>query len=283
MQNKMRGNKKINGNKRKQSRNNKSKSNNRTYIKPDHSIVVKMLSQFEHNNIGSGFFESYSNIKPIHLLQQSSWNHLLDIYESVRVTKINIKVWISGVSFSTPGILSAMLFRDVIPTEPLRTAEQLIVEPGSKRTRPFRTMHFQWKPIEPSDYEFYDHTQFSQMDAAKYGQINYAGAALPDSFSKPLVEYILHYDFKHLVKPELPAGLLKTNRLLTLTNESNLASLNFSQSTVISNEANDTKLCTELNKDTELISHTFSDCKDNHRSSSRSLFSLLNFSSAVTN
>lgn len=226
-----RGNKKINERKRKNNGNNNGKNNNRTYIKPDHKVTVKHLTTFDANNIANGYFDSYSTIKPISILTNSSWSHLLDIYESVRVTKINMKVFLNAVSITTTGTIAGMMYRDVLTNVPNRYAEQLIVEPGSKKARPHVYFNFTWKPIEPSDYEFYDHSQFQDMDNQKYGQINFAGFGLPQTYGKPLVEFIVHYDFKHLVKPESVPSL-------NYLHSENAASL-LSQSTVITNEPNE--------------------------------------------
>lgn len=269
------GNKKINERKRKHNNGNKrtnANNKNRTYIKPDHKVTVKHLTTFEDNNIANGYFDSYSIIKPINILSTSSWSHLLNIYESVRITKINIKVFLNSVSMSTPGTIAGMIYRDVLTSVPQRYAEQLIVEPGSKKARPHVCFNFSWKPIEPSDYEFYDHSQFSDMDNKKYGQINFAGFGLPQNFGKPLVEFIVHYDFKHLVKPESVPSL----RFL----HDNSASLP-SQLTVLSNQAIETKHddFTLMNANTE--SSSITGVPPSASSANSSLFSRFNVFSST--
>jgi len=181
-----------------------------------------------------------------------------------------MKVFLNSVSMSTPGTIAGMIYRDVLTNVPQRYAEQLIVEPGSKRARPHATFNFSWKPIEPSDYEFYDHSNFSAMDNKRYGQINFAGFGLPQNFGKPLVEFIVHYDFKHLVKPE------SVPSLRFLHNSASLPS----QSTVISSQSNETKHdeFTLMNDNSETSSN-----RDvpHSASSSSSLFSRLNLFSST--
>ena len=128
----------------------------------------------------------------------------------MRVTRIIANVWITNVSVTTTGCTSGFLFRDVVPGTPIRYYEQLIVEPGSQKGRTDKTYKFKWLPIEPSDYDFYDHNQFSSMDDVKYGQINFAGVGLPAEF-KPnlLIEYRVHYEFKSLFKPEAPPSIMQ--------------------------------------------------------------------------
>lgn len=199
-------NNKNNNRSRRQRRNDRwARLNNRATpvtIRPDHSVVVRHIQKFSTNNLQNGFFDSYEVIGPHNILANSSWNHLLDIYESVRVTRIDMKCYLYGVSMNTPGVTAAMCFRDVVPTAPLRTYEQLAVEPGHKRGRPVNVYTFKWVPIEPSDYEFYDHNQFATMDSGIYGQLNYAGAGLPGTPPSPIIEFTVKYDFKHLVKPQ---------------------------------------------------------------------------------
>lgn len=180
------------------------------YIKPDHHIRVRHIAFFDNNNITSTYFDSFSIIKPYEILNLSSYSNLQTIYESVRTTRIHIKIWLPSVSIITPGYTSSFLYRDVVTNSPNRYAEQLIVEPGSKTGRPHKTFSFTWKPIEPSDYEFFNHSTFANMDNSRYGQINYAGASFNTTIGKPLIEYIIDYDFKSLYKPEAPPQLRLT-------------------------------------------------------------------------
>lgn len=125
---------------------------------------------------------------------------------------VQVKVWMGNVSLLTPGYTSFMYYRDVLTNLPNRFAEQLIVEPGSKRGRPVHIYNGLWRPIEPSDYEFYDHAQFAQMDNSLYGQVNFAGASFGGfEFNKPIIEFIVHYDFKSLVMPEVPPSMNRLN------------------------------------------------------------------------
>lgn len=179
-------------------------------IKPDHAVEVKHVQKFGAFNLASGYFDAYQNLKPFEILSNSSWSHLLQVYESMRVTRISASVWITNASVCTQGATAGFLFRDIIPSEPIRYYEQLVVEPGSQKGRMVKTYNFKWLPIEPTDYDFYDHNQFAQMDDGKYGQINFAGVGLADGF-KPLclIEYKVHYEFKSLVKPEAPPSMRK--------------------------------------------------------------------------
>lgn len=150
------------------------------------------------------YFDADEIIQPIQYLTSSAYAPLWDIYESVRLSKYTVRAYIRNASMSTEGALAAMLFRDVVPTMPNRFYERLIVEPGRKTGRPTTVFTFNWVPIEPSDYEFYDHTQVSQMDGNKYGQINLAGIGLPNGFTPELaLEFTLTYEFKSLIKPPL--------------------------------------------------------------------------------
>lgn len=189
---------------RRQRRNDRyARLNNRTpvVIRPDHSVVVRHIQKFGQTNLQNGYFDAYEVIGPHNILMNSSWAPLLDVYESVRVTRIDMKCYLYGVSVNTPGVTTSMCFRDVVPTDPLRTYEQLAVEPGHKRGRPVTVFSFRWVPIEPSDYEFYDHAQFPTMDSGIYGQLNYAGAGFPGQPPQPIIEFTVKYDFKHLIKP----------------------------------------------------------------------------------
>lgn len=181
------------------------------HVRPDHRVVVKYIGKYEACNIASGYFDAYEVIKPYQILSSSAYAPLLEVYESMRVTKIQIRTWLGSVATTTPGYTAAFLYRDVVPTNPQRYAEQLLVEPGSKTGRMITKYHFTWLPIEPSDYEFYDHAQFSQMDGQKYGQINYAGVDYPSNLeiSKPLIEYTVHYDFKSLLKAPVVLNVKK--------------------------------------------------------------------------
>lgn len=183
------------------------------YIKPDHRIVVKYIGNYAYNNVTSGYFDCYDDIHPHKILATSAYAPLLDIYESVRVTKIEIKTWLGSASMNVSGYTAAMHYRDIVPTDPQRFVEQLIVEPGSKTGRPITKFSFLWRPIEPTDYEFYDHTQFAEMDNNKYGQLNYAGASFPSGFEigKPLLEYKVYYDFKSLIKPPVVSSFHNNN------------------------------------------------------------------------
>lgn len=174
-------------------------------LRPDHHIVVKHVQKFTGRNTPGGYFDLYEQIKPLDILLASSWAPLWGIYESVRVSKITASVWLTNVSMSSIGRTSAMLYRDIITAVPNRYYEQLIVEPGSRKGSPTTKYTLTWVPIEPSDYEFYDHNQQADMDSGKYGQINFAGAGFDSGF-KPtdLIEFTMHYDFKSLVKPEAP-------------------------------------------------------------------------------
>lgn len=182
------------------------------YVKPDHRVVVKFLGNYSENNLANGYFDCYDIIKPYHILASSSYAPLLEIYESMRVTKIKVKTWIGSVATTTPGYTSAFLYRDVLTNVPQRYVEQLIVEPGSKTGRMITKYNFTWLPIEPSDYEFYDHNQFGQMDDRRYGQVNYAGAATNITIEKPLLEYTVYYDFKTLIKPPVVLNIQRTER-----------------------------------------------------------------------
>jgi hypothetical protein len=174
-------------------------------LRPDHRIVIKHIQKFTGRNAPGGYFDLYEQIKPIDILTSSSYAPLWGIYESVRVSKITAQVWLTNVSMATIGRTSAMLYRDIITQVPNRYYEQLIVEPGSSKGSPTTKFTLTWIPIEPSDYEFYDHNQVADMDSGKYGQINFAGAGFDSGF-KPtdLIEFTMHYDFKSLVKPEAP-------------------------------------------------------------------------------
>lgn len=177
--------------------------NTPVHIRPDHSVQVKHVQRFQNINVAANYFDAYQDIKPFEILSNSSWSHLLDIYESMRVTSIRATVWIVNTSVSTQGCTSGFLYRDVVPSVPSRYYEQLIVEPGSQKGKAVKSYNFKWLPIEPVDYDFYDHSQFAQMDSVRYGQINFSGAGFVDEF-RPyvLIEYSVHYDFKSLVKPE---------------------------------------------------------------------------------
>lgn len=172
-------------------------------IKPDHSVEVKHVQKFRNINIATDYFDAYQDIKPYEILSNSSWSHLLDIYESMRVTSIRATVWIVNTSVSTQGSTAGFLYRDVVPGTPIRYYEQLIVEPGAQKGKAVKVYNFKWLPIEPTDYDFYDHNQFANMDNTRYGQINFAGAGFEDKY-KPyaIIEYRVHYDFKSLFKPE---------------------------------------------------------------------------------
>lgn len=185
-------------------------SNTPVSLRPDHTVVVKHIQRFSNVNLQNGFFDAYEVIQPHAVLDASSWGRLLRIYESVRVTRINLRCYLYGVSMSTPGVSCAMNFRDVVPTNPMRTFEQLAVEFGHKRGRPVTVFNFTWVPIEPSDYEFYDHSEFNQMDSGRYGQLNYAATGLPGTPPTPIIEYTIKYDFKHLVEPVQPPSRLFT-------------------------------------------------------------------------
>lgn len=179
-------------------------------IKPAHSVEVRHVQTFKSINLAQGYFDAYQTIKPYEILSNSSWSHLLNVYESMRVTRILADVWITNVSLTTPGCTSGFLFRDVTTGTPIRYYEQLIVEPGSQKGRMDKTYKFKWLPIEPSDYDFFDHNQFASMDDVKYGQINFAGAGMPDEFKpKCLIEYRVHYEFKSLFKPEAPPSVVQ--------------------------------------------------------------------------
>jgi len=173
------------------------------YVKPDHSIVVKHIRKFKDFNLASGYFDGFQRTQPYDILFNSAWGHLLDVYESMRVTKILLRCWITNTSATTIGATSTMLYRDIVTATPNRYYEQLVTEPGSKKGRMTTSFNWTWVPIEPEDYQFYDHTQFSTMDSGRYGQLNFAGAGLANEY-KPsaLLEYIVYYDFKSLLKPE---------------------------------------------------------------------------------
>jgi hypothetical protein len=177
-------------------------------LRPDHQVVIKHIQKFENFNSATGYFDAYQVIKPFNILANSSYAPLLQIYESLRVTRVDVKSWMGNTSVTTPGYTASMYFRDVLTVVPNRFVEQLIVEPGSKRGRPVTVYHNSWRPIEPNDYEFYDHAQAADMDSSKYGQVNYAGASFGSfDFDKPLMEFTIWYDFKSLVKPEAPPSL----------------------------------------------------------------------------
>jgi len=179
-------------------------------LKPDHVVRVKHIKQFSNINIAAGYFDAYEVVKPFEILSTSSYAPLLKIYESMRVTRIQVKAWMGNVSVNTPGYTAFMYFRDVLTTVQNRYVEQLIVEPGSKRGRPVQIYNGLWKPIEPSDYEFYDHAQFADMDNAKYGQVNFAGASFGGfEINKPLIEFVIDYTFKSLVLPEVPPSIVR--------------------------------------------------------------------------
>lgn len=191
-------------------------------LRPDHQVIVKHIQKFENNNIAAGYFDSYQVIKPYFILANSSYAPLLSIYESLRVTRIDVKSWLGNTSVTTPGYTANMYFRDVLTVQPNRFTEQLIVEPGSKRGRPVTVYHSSWRPIEPNDYEFYDHAQAAEMDLSKYGQVNFAGASFGSfEFDKPLMEFTIWYDFKSLVKPEAPPALT-IQRLYPTDDESDI-------------------------------------------------------------
>lgn len=174
-------------------------------LRPDHRIVVKHVQTFSGRDTPGGSFDLYEQIQPIKILTSSSYAPLWQIYESVRVSRIDIRVWLTNVSMSTVGRTSAMCFRDTLTTVPTRNYYELIVEPGSRSGTPTTVFSLIWTPIEPSDYEFYDHSQISEMDSGKYGQVNFAGAGFDSGF-KPddLIEYTVHYEFKSLVRPDFP-------------------------------------------------------------------------------
>lgn len=176
---------------------------------PDHRIVVKHVQKFSGRNAPGGYFDLYEVIKPIQILLNSSYSPLWAIYESVRVSRVNIRVWLTNVSMSSIGRTASMCYRDILTNTPNRYYEQLIVEPGSSTGAPTTVFSLSWVPIEPSDYEFYDHAQEPEMDSGKYGQVNFAGAGFDSDF-KPtdILEYTVHYEFKSLVKPEAPPSRL---------------------------------------------------------------------------
>jgi len=182
------------------------------FVRPDHRVVVKYIGTFQETNANTGYFDSYDFIKPYDILIKSPYKPLLDIYDQMRVTKIVAKCWLGNVSINTVGYTAAMLYKDVIQTNPNRFAEQLILEPGSKRNRPHHAFTFTWLPVEPMDYEFYSHPEFAQMDSKRYGQLNFAGSALENlTIEKPVVEYIVHYDFKSLFKPVVATNFTYTS------------------------------------------------------------------------
>jgi len=208
-------NKRINNNNRNNNRNNRKRRNNTNNnrprvvrpfmsVRPDHSVVVKHVQFFSDNEINSSYFACHNNVKPYQMLANSSYAPLLNIYESLRVTKIVAQVWLGGVSMTTPGYTACMYFRDVLTVLPQRFAEQLICEPGHKQGRPTTKFTVTWLPIEPTDYEFYDHSQAANMDNNRYGQLNFAGASFPSEVTKPIIQFTIWYDFKSLVKPEAP-------------------------------------------------------------------------------
>lgn len=177
-------------------------------LRPDHRVVVRMVRAFDTVNVASGYFDNYSVFRPYKYLSQSPYAPLLDIYESLRVTKIIARFYLTGVSAFTTGVTAGMYFRDVVPSNPQRYYEQLVEEPGHKRGRALKSFQFTWLPIEPSDYDFYDHAQQAQMDEGRYGQINFAGQALSNPENpKSLIEFEVTYDFKSLIKPTLPRNV----------------------------------------------------------------------------
>lgn len=177
-------------------------------VKPDHRVLVRMVRPFDVMNSTSGYFDGYTIFKPFAYLSASPYAPLLDIYESLRVTKIVAHFYLTGVSAFTTGVTAGMYFKDIVPTQPNRYYEQLVEEPGHKRGRALKAFTFTWTPIEPHDYDFYDHAQAGQMDDGRYGQINFAGVALsnPDA-PKSLIEFVVSYDFKSLKKPTVPRSL----------------------------------------------------------------------------
>lgn len=173
-------------------------------IKPDHTVIVHAYGPFEFQNTQSGYFDHYENIKPHTIILNSPYKYLLEIYESVRVTSITARFYLPAVSVNTTGVTAGMYYRDILTVQPSRYREQLICEPGHKSGRAATVYTFNWRPIEPSDYEFYDHAQFGSMDDGRYGQVNFAGSGLtnPDS-AKPFLEYTMKVDFKSLVAPPI--------------------------------------------------------------------------------
>lgn len=154
---------------------------------------------------GNGRYSFHKDILPFTELLESTYAPLWSIYLDARIDRIHSKVWITNVSATTTGRQASYFYREAPDSTTLISYQQLCIQPGSTKGRAQTVLNTFWRPIEPSDREFYRHGQETQGDQGQYGAVYCAGAGFPPNAKLEIqMELYISYTFRDLVKPIAP-------------------------------------------------------------------------------
>lgn len=153
----------------------------------------------------NGRFTFHKDILPFKELQESTFAPLWAIYLDARIDKIHSKVWITNTSSVTTGRTASYFYREAPDPTTDFSYQQLCLQFGSTKGRATSVLNTYWRPLEPSDREFYRHGQETQGDQGQYGAVYCAGTGFPPASALEIqMELYITYTFRDLFKPVAP-------------------------------------------------------------------------------
>jgi len=159
-------------------------------------------------------FKGAFNMNPYAFIANSAWAKYLDVWARYRTEGYRLKIYFPVMNEAyNPGSIAAVLLRDgVEESNPLRSYEQLVVEPGSVHRRLSKPIVFNWLPVEPTDRDWYNSDK-QGTDYPGFGAFGTLCAAglFDDLTNRPETDFVLYVDvtinitFSGLRKPPTTA------------------------------------------------------------------------------
>lgn len=155
--------------------------------------LAKMALEVEAGDRFKGTFQ----INPYLFISNSAWAPYLQVWARYRTEGYRVKIYFPVMNEAyNPGSIAAVLYRDGIEeTNPLRAYEELVVEPGSVHRRLSRPIVFNWRPVEPTDRDWYN-TKDQGTDYPGFGAFGTLCAAgmFDDMTNRPEADFVLYVD-----------------------------------------------------------------------------------------
>jgi hypothetical protein len=187
----------------KRRRNNNPMSNQPSYVSlapqriSSQTVQVRQLTQIAIEVEQGSRFKGAFNMNPYAFIKNSAWAKYLEVWARYRTEGYRVKIYFPVMNEAyNPGSIAAVLFRDGVDQgNPLRAYEELVVEPGSVHRRLSRPIVFNWRPVEPTDRDWYNSDKQGQ-DYPGFGAFGTLCAAgmFDDLTNRPEADFVLYVD-----------------------------------------------------------------------------------------
>lgn len=158
------------------------------------NIMVKTLAQMNLEITTGTRFMGAFGISPYDFIANSAWAPYLSVWARYRVEQYDVRIYFPVMNDAyNPGSIVSYLYRDGVSADnPLRSYEQIMVEPGSIETRIGKHTMFHWRPVEPSDRDWYE-TSKQGTDYPGFGSFGTVCAAglFDDLTNRPEADFQL--------------------------------------------------------------------------------------------